>query len=150
MIKYIAAGLAALVLFLAGIALGSDNRVLAGDPNCTDTIDGVLGFGVDEPDGLIDSADPQCQPTATATATVAATATSTPLAATATSTPAGAPTVAAGTATATPRLPAAAPQTGGDPGSGSETLILTLLISAVAIMSAGGVVAGYALGRRYS
>lgn len=96
-------------------------------------------------------------PIPTETPTAAATSTSTPLAATstptaaaATSTPAGTATVVAGTATATPRLPAAAPQTGADPGSGSDTLILTLLISAVAIMSAGGVVAGYALGRRRS
>ena len=67
-------------------------------------------------------------------------------AATATATSTGSPSASA---SASP-LPAAAPQTGGQPGSGgSDALVLTLLVSAAAVIGVGGVFAGkYALERR--
>jgi len=111
-----------------------------------------LNSGGREVEAGLPTETPTAVPTATSTP-VAETATATPAAGTATATPAAGTataTPAAGTATATPRLPAAAPQTGAEPGSGSDSLTLILLIGAVAIMGAGGVFAGFALGRRIS
>ena len=138
--KFVAAGLAAFLLLLAGIALTADQGVQAGFPNCTDGLD-------DNQDGLIDAADPLCQATSPAATSPAATS---PAATSPAATSPAATTAAAGTATPTPiRLPAAAPETGGDPGSGSDTLLLTLIFGAAAIIGVGGVFAGkYALDRR--
>jgi len=143
--KFVAAGLAAFLLLLAGIALTADQGVQAGFPNCTDGLD-------DNQDGLIDAADPLCQATSPAATSPAATspAATSPAATSPAATSPAATTAAAGTATPTPiRLPAAAPETGGDPGSGSDTLLLTLIFGAAAIIGVGGVFAGkYALDRR--
>jgi hypothetical protein len=128
MMKVIAAGLAAFVLLLAGIALTANEGTQAQTPTDTPC----------PTDCPTDTPAPT-SPAATSPAATSPAATS----------PA-ATTAAAGTATPTPsRLPAAAPQTGGDPGSGSDTVLLTLIFGAAAIIGVGGVFAGkYALDRR--
>jgi hypothetical protein len=126
MIKLIAAGLAAFVLLLAGIAWTATEETHAG------------GTPTDTPT-TAPTDTPTAAPTGTATATPTAAATGTGTA------------TATGTPTATAVQPAAAPQTGGEPGDGSDTLLLTLMLGAAAIIGAGGVIAGkYALERRSS
>lgn len=125
MTKFVAAGLAAFLLVLAGLALTASDETHAGLP--TDT------------------------PTDTPAATTPAA--TTPAATTPAATTAAPTGTATGTATASPtataQLPAAAPQTGGNPGSGSDTLLLTLALGAAAIVGLGGVFAGkFALDRR--
>jgi hypothetical protein len=147
MFKYIAAGLAAFVLLLAGIALTPSQGVQAGFPDCFNLLD-------DDGDTLIDSNDPECAGiTATPSPSPSASPSPSPSAS-----PSPSPTgtaAATGTGTATPTRsptpvqPAAAPQTGGEPGDGSDTLLLTLIMGAAAIIGVGGVFAGkHALDRR--
>jgi len=144
MMKFVAAGLAAFLLLLAGIALTADNGVQAGFPDC---FNGIDDNGVDG----IDGADPLCAGV-TATPSPSPSASPSPTVSPSPSpTPSGS-VAATGTGSATPtptRLPAAAPQTGGNPGSGSDTLLLTLILGGAAIIGVGGVFASkYALDRR--
>ena len=146
MMKFVAAGLAAFLLLLTGIAVNSDQGAQAGFPNCTDGLD-------DNGDTLIDALDPLCQVPSPTTPAPTTPAPTTPAATTpAATTPAATTAAATGTGTATPtpsRLPAAAPQTGGEPSGGSDTLLLTLILGAAATISVAGVLAGrYALERR--
>ena len=142
MIKFVAAGLAAFLLLLAGVALGADQGVQAGFPNCTNQAD-------DDGDTLIDALDPECQATPTASPTPAPTASPSPAPTTAPTATGGTGSPSASPSRSASPLPAAAPQTGGQPGSGSDTLVLTLVLGAAAVIGAAGVFAGkYALERR--
>jgi hypothetical protein len=86
----------------------------------------------------------QATPTPSPTAAPTATGTASPTLAAGTATPTG-----TATRTPTPAQPAAAPQTGGEPGNGSNTLLLTLILGGAAIIGVGGVYAGkQALDRR--